>query len=62
VRVDGLELQAQDLAAATKNADCVVIVTDHRSIDYAALVRDAQLIVDTRNALKSFRSSNIVRL
>jgi UDP-N-acetyl-D-glucosamine dehydrogenase len=30
--------------------DCVVIVTDHRSIDYAQLVDDAPLVVDLRNA------------
>ena len=42
--------------AVVKNADCVVIVTDHASFDYPALVRDARLIVDTRNALKGVRS------
>jgi UDP-N-acetyl-D-glucosamine dehydrogenase len=30
--------------------DCVVIATDHDSIDYAQLVDDAQLVVDLRNA------------
>jgi UDP-N-acetyl-D-glucosamine dehydrogenase len=30
--------------------DCVVIATDHHSIDYDALVDDAQLVVDLRNA------------
>jgi len=30
--------------------DCVVIVTDHSTIDYEALVEDAQLVVDLRNA------------
>ncbi len=30
--------------------DCVVIVTDHPEIDYDALVDDAQLVVDLRNA------------
>jgi UDP-N-acetyl-D-glucosamine dehydrogenase len=30
--------------------DCVVIVTDHSSYDYDALVRWSQLVVDTRNA------------
>jgi UDP-N-acetyl-D-glucosamine dehydrogenase len=30
--------------------DCVVIVTDHGSIDYDQLVEDAQLVVDLRNA------------
>jgi UDP-N-acetyl-D-glucosamine dehydrogenase len=43
-------------------ADCVVIITDHKSTDYAALVQQAQLIVDTRNALKGFQSPKIFRL
>jgi UDP-N-acetyl-D-glucosamine dehydrogenase len=30
--------------------DCVVIVTDHSSIDYDALVEEANLVVDFRNA------------
>jgi UDP-N-acetyl-D-glucosamine dehydrogenase len=30
--------------------DCVVVVTDHSSIDYERLVDDAQLVVDLRNA------------
>jgi UDP-N-acetyl-D-glucosamine dehydrogenase len=44
------------------DADCVVIVTDHSSFDYAALVRDARLIVDTRNALKGVKSDKVFRL
>ena len=43
-------------------ADCVVIVTDHKQFDYKALVRDAKLIVDTRNALKGVQSEKIFRL
>jgi UDP-N-acetyl-D-glucosamine dehydrogenase len=34
-----------------KAADCVVIVTDHSRIDYAAVKRGAQVVVDTRHAL-----------
>jgi UDP-N-acetyl-D-glucosamine dehydrogenase len=30
--------------------DCVVIVTDHSSVDYERLVEDAHLVVDFRNA------------
>jgi UDP-N-acetyl-D-glucosamine dehydrogenase len=30
--------------------DCVVVVTDHKEIDYEALVEDSQLVVDLRNA------------
>jgi UDP-N-acetyl-D-glucosamine dehydrogenase len=44
------------------NSDCVVIVTDHTAFDYAALVERANLIVDSRNALKKFQLQNIVRL
>jgi UDP-N-acetyl-D-glucosamine dehydrogenase len=45
-----------------QTADCVVIVTDHTAFDYKALVDQAALIVDTRNALKGIKSSKIVRL
>ena len=32
--------------------DCVVIITDHKTFDYDAMVAEADLIVDTRNAIK----------
>jgi UDP-N-acetyl-D-glucosamine dehydrogenase len=32
--------------------DCVLIATDHTSYDYEAIVRDAKLVVDTRNATR----------
>jgi UDP-N-acetyl-D-glucosamine dehydrogenase len=32
--------------------DCVVIVTDHKSFDYDTMVAEADLIVDTRNAIR----------
>jgi UDP-N-acetyl-D-glucosamine dehydrogenase len=41
--------------------DCVVIVTDHRSFDYKALVAEADLVVDTRNAIKE-RAPHVFRL
>jgi UDP-N-acetyl-D-glucosamine dehydrogenase len=42
-----------DLSAAVRTADCVVIVTNHKVYDYAAILENARLIVDTRNALGS---------
>jgi UDP-N-acetyl-D-glucosamine dehydrogenase len=33
-------------------ADCVVITTDHSSYDWEAIVKDAKLIVDSRNATR----------
>jgi len=41
--------------------DCVAILTDHSAFDYAAIVRDADLVVDTRNAIKQ-PASNVFRL
>jgi len=61
VAVDGLNLVSQPIEAAAA-ADCVVIITDHSGIDYRRLLECASLIVDTRNALKGFRSEKIVRL
>jgi UDP-N-acetyl-D-glucosamine dehydrogenase len=45
-----------------KTADCVVVVTDHTVFDYQALLTDAKLIVDTRNALKGVVSDKVFRL
>jgi UDP-N-acetyl-D-glucosamine dehydrogenase len=39
----------------------VLIVTDHSDYDYAKIVREANLVVDTRNATKGIEAENIVR-
>jgi UDP-N-acetyl-D-glucosamine dehydrogenase len=41
-------LNGETLAAA----DCAVIVTDHRVMDYNAIVKHAPVVVDSRNAIK----------
>lgn len=41
--------------------DCVLIVTDHSDYDYARIVQESKLVVDTRNATKGIRSEKIVR-
>jgi UDP-N-acetyl-D-glucosamine dehydrogenase len=61
IRVDGLNLESSPDESAAE-ADCVVIVTDHSTFDYQALVRNSRLVVDTRNALKGYDSNKIVRL
>ncbi len=40
-----------DPIAAVQKADCVVIITDHSEVDYAAVLQNAKLIFDSRNAL-----------
>ncbi len=42
--------------------DCVVIVTDHTKIDYARVVAESQLVVDTRNATRALRKQNPQRI
>jgi UDP-N-acetyl-D-glucosamine dehydrogenase len=39
----------------------VVIVTDHTSYDYKAIVDKSKLVIDTRNATKGIESAKIVR-
>jgi UDP-N-acetyl-D-glucosamine dehydrogenase len=41
--------------------DAVLIVTDHSDYDYQRIVRDALLVIDTRNATKGIESNKIVR-
>jgi len=40
--------------------DCVLIVTDHSDYDYQKIVRESQLIVDSRNATRGIKSNKIV--
>jgi UDP-N-acetyl-D-glucosamine dehydrogenase len=59
---EGLPHRSIDWAEGCREADCVVIVTDHKDFDYAAVVANSKLVVDTRNALKTMVSEKIVRL
>ncbi len=53
-----------DVMKAVRSADCVVIVTNHKVYDYAAILKESKLIVDTRNALNlaGTKNSKVVRL
>lgn len=64
LRADGVvpEMAAIDAEKGVAEADCAVIVTDHKKFDYPRIVKRAKLIVDTRNALKGHASEKIVRL
>lgn len=49
---EGLEMRAvSNLDAALDEADCVTVVTDHSSYDWATVARRAKLLVDTRRAV-----------
>jgi UDP-N-acetyl-D-glucosamine dehydrogenase len=53
-------LSEQD--ALAQSADCYVICTNHDTFDYDTIVKRAALIVDTRNALRTYTGSSIFRL
>ncbi len=42
------------------DSDCVVLVTDHSDVDYKMVVREADLIIDTRNKLADFDSDKVI--
>jgi UDP-N-acetyl-D-glucosamine dehydrogenase len=41
--------------------DCVLIVTDHSDYNYQRIVKESQLVVDTRNATRGIVSDKVVR-
>jgi UDP-N-acetyl-D-glucosamine dehydrogenase len=45
-------------------ADCVLIITGHASLDYAWIVKHARLVIDTVNATRHIteKSNNLIRL
>ncbi len=45
-----------------KDADCVVIVTDHTEFDIKRIVVESKIIIDTRNATSHISSRKIVKL
>jgi UDP-N-acetyl-D-glucosamine dehydrogenase len=62
IRIDEETMMATDAANAVAEADCAVIITDHLNVDYALIVSQAKLVVDTRNALRGMTSEKIIRL
>ena len=42
--------------AMLKSYDCVLIATDHTSYDYPWIVKNAKLVIDTRNATSKVKT------
>ena len=62
-KADGVDLRSEDLTAALlESVDIAAVITDHSNVSYDLVVAHAPLILDTRNALKSFDSNKVVRL
>jgi len=61
MRGDGLKKDSVPLTRDTlKKYDCVVIATDHTCYDYELIVKNASLVVDTRNAVNGFHKVGTV--
>jgi len=49
---DGIALHSTPFTPElVRAADCVVVVTDHSSLDYAMVAREARAVVDTRHII-----------
>ena len=63
LNIKGHALNSLPLTSETvQSMDCVAILTDHTSFDYALIANYASLIFDTRHALNNFPKANVVRL
>ncbi|MDI1483703.1 nucleotide sugar dehydrogenase [Polyangium sp. y55x31] len=60
----GIVMRSEPSTVAYGEYDAVVIVTDHASVDYARMLREAKLVVDTRDALRKVEGDKgkVVRL
>jgi UDP-N-acetyl-D-glucosamine dehydrogenase len=55
VRVESIPLTEE----ALKNSDCVIVVTDHRQIDYRWVAENSNLVIDTRNVMKDLKGTKL---
>jgi UDP-N-acetyl-D-glucosamine dehydrogenase len=58
LRLESVDIGDESLA----EYDCVVLVTAHRGLDYARILEQSRLVVDTRNGLKGITSPKLYRL
>jgi UDP-N-acetyl-D-glucosamine dehydrogenase len=49
----GMEMRSVASSVSFADYDAVVIVTDHTGVDYARMLREAPVLVDTRDALRN---------
>src|SRR3972149_6335387 len=58
----GFKMKSTPLSSkALKKYDCVLIATDHTCYDYGWIAKMSPLVVDTRNATKGIKGTNIVK-
>jgi UDP-N-acetyl-D-glucosamine dehydrogenase len=62
LRIDGVTMESQEVAAGCAAADCVVLITDHAAFDREAILAASPMVVDTRNFFKGVQSEKLFRL
>jgi UDP-N-acetyl-D-glucosamine dehydrogenase len=56
---DGWQMDSvKDMMKAVKEADVVIIVTNHKDYDYAAIIENAKFVFDSRNATSKIARKN----
>ena len=58
----GHSFKSEKTLNGLKKYDAVAIVTDHTGIDYKKVLKDCEIIVDSRNVFKNNKSNKIVRI
>jgi len=63
LKIKPIDLQRIDLTKARlKEFDCVVITTDHTSVDYDFVLRNSKLIFDARNVYGKIKNKKVTIL
>ncbi|MEI8175569.1 MAG: nucleotide sugar dehydrogenase [Candidatus Omnitrophota bacterium] len=63
IKIDGMAYKSAPWASKTfKDQDCVIVVTDHSSVDYEEILKNAKVVFDTRNVYKDISARNLERL
>ncbi|MFC1751827.1 nucleotide sugar dehydrogenase [Thermoproteota archaeon] len=63
INLNGSPLESVKLTKSrVATSDCVVLVTNHKAFDIKRIVKDSQLLFDTRNAAKGLKNNKIIRL
>jgi len=63
LKIGNIDLRSQPLTpAGLRSCDCVIIATDHSSVDYRLIARHAGFIFDTRNVYSASPQGKIEKL
>ena len=63
LKINHINLKSIDLSIKNLNKfHCIVIATDHSTLDYDFILKNSKLIFDTRNAYRNFKNNKIIKL